>query len=197
MEKLAVGIPAYGDFKAQTVASLVPAISAAPVPVFFDMVRMTYLPQARQMLADRAVAAGASHLLMVDTDMVFPANVVELLARHDKDIVAANAHEKTFGPNGERIGMTKFGEYPNYEPRVVDTSKPFECSAVGTAVILIDLRSLERVPRPWFDTSVAADGSVTKLLGEDIYFCAKAREHGLEVWCDPTFDVHHVGEFLY
>jgi hypothetical protein len=34
-------------------------------------------------------------------------------------------------------------------------------------------------------------------MGEDVWFCEKVNEAGMEVWCDPTVEVSHVGEYIY
>jgi hypothetical protein len=40
-----------------------------------------------------------------------------------------------------------------------------------------------------FDFKVTEEG----YMGEDFLFCDRAREHGYEVWVDPTIKLGHMG----
>jgi hypothetical protein len=40
-------------------------------------------------------------------------------------------------------------------------------------------------------------GKPGEFIGEDVNFCKRANEMGLEVWCDPTIRIGHIGEYLY
>lgn len=58
-----------------------------------------------------------------------------------------------------------------------------------TGFMLIKLDSLKKLERPYFK---AEDG-----VGEDVFFCRKARKSGLSVFCDPTIEIGHIGEKVY
>jgi len=34
-------------------------------------------------------------------------------------------------------------------------------------------------------------------VGEDVAFCQQAAEAGLEIWCDPTITLSHIGDYHY
>jgi hypothetical protein len=61
----------------------------------------------------------------------------------------------------------------------------FRVDAFGFGAVLIKRDVFERVPRPWFK---GHEG------GEDIGFCRKAREHGIELWCDGRYWLAHLGD---
>lgn len=187
MRSLFIGVPTYRDFKALTVLSIVHALGSVKVPFLFDLVSLTYLPEARQRLVDNAIKTGASHLLMIDADMTFPHDTIPRLAAHQKPIVGVSYAERRFTPEGDRMSV----EAPL--DGVLQT-EPYKVASVGGGVLLLDLDALKDLPSPWFDCQRLDDG---KFLGEDTYFCRKARKHGFDVWCDPSIEVGHVGDYVY
>ena len=46
--------------------------------------------------------------------------------------------------------------------------------------------------KPYFDFNYKG-----KEVGEGVYFCLKAKDAGYEIWCDPTMDIGHIGEYIY
>jgi hypothetical protein len=70
----------------------------------------------------------------------------------------------------------------------------FQCGAVATGLMAINLKRLTAMMAPPYFTYGTLG---TKFQGEDVGFCLRARPLGLEVWCDPTINVLHMGEFPY
>jgi len=54
---------------------------------------------------------------------------------------------------------------------------------------------VQKLSEPWFDLEYFEDGSLK--TGEDIFFCYKLRDAGVEVWCDPTIQIGHIGTHVY
>mgnify|MGYP001612450269 CR=1 FL=1 len=67
--------------------------------------------------------------------------------------------------------------------------------AVGTGLMLIDLRKLTDMPQPWFRTKFDERGEVS--TGEDISFCRRVMAHGRRVAIVRSFPTTHVGEAHY
>lgn len=65
--------------------------------------------------------------------------------------------------------------------------------AVGTGLMLIDLRATREVPRPWFSFATSRDGLRTE-LGEDLAFCERVQAAGLRVVVDAGLTTVHVDE---
>jgi hypothetical protein len=61
----------------------------------------------------------------------------------------------------------------------------------------IDIERVQRIPRPLFDAPAIIPNPEVTPMGEDLYFCRKARAWGLEVWCDPTIEIKHIGDYEY
>ncbi len=137
----------------------------------------------RTAIVKEAIAKGATHLLFVDSDMLFPATTLTKLLVHDKDIVGVEYNKRTFPL-----------EQVFAQPDRKDTI--YETHAAGTGLLLIKLSIFKKMQNEaWFNFGRNAQGETS--LGEDAWFCNVARDHGFKVWIDPTIKVFHLGEFGY
>lgn len=150
------------------------------------------LPDLRNKLAHKAVAENASHVLFLDTDMVFPPDSLIRLLKHDLDIVGVNYAMKRIPsmPTSESLDTT-----PNHTRK--STTGLGEVAYIATGVLLVKADVFRKLPMPWFLTpySPTHGGYMT----EDVYFCCLARETGFRIWCDHDLskEVYHVGEREY
>ena len=195
---VAVCIPNTGTIKMNTMLSVIDTIRRAASQKIFIHVfgrEGCYVQLNRYELVKHAMQAKCDKVLFVDADMQFDGDVLLQLLAHRKPIVGVNYYTRGFplvstvkmpgtkGPMGETRGMN---EIP---------TEPFECFAVGTGLMLIDMGVFRKLPQPWFQVTHLPDGSLG--WGEDVWFCRQARQHGFSVWCDPTIDVSHLGDFRY
>ena len=132
------------------------------------------LPDCMNDLAERALAAGASHLWIVEEDTVPPAGVLDALLAADAPLVACDYPVGTshtcFGFDDDGLLWTGFG-----------------CTLIKASVFA-------QVERPWFEcnmnmTIVPRDGlyyftadehTVNRRGGHDLSFCTKMKRAGLE-----------------
>lgn len=70
-----------------------------------------------------------------------------------------------------------------------DSTEPVQIERCGGSCLLIHRDVLEKMAAPWFKN--LWNEEYTTYLGEDFYFCDKAREAGFEIWCDPTVKCKH------
>lgn len=190
--KVSIGIPCYGDMKTQTALSLVSAVvmlKTTDCEIILNAQRGPYMHWNRDECLANAIREECTHLMFVDTDMVFPADGILRLLAAGKDIIGGNywtksspsvSTVKVMGDNGELL------DGPVELPSV-----PFECWAVATGFMLIDVRRVAEagIFEPWFVAE--------RPIGEDYYFCRLAADAGLEVWCDPTIQLQHLGDYAY
>ena len=71
----------------------------------------------------------------------------------------------------------------------------FECDALGGGLLLIKTDVFRKVKQPHFWYKIFDNGMVE--MSNDWWFCEKARETGYEIWCDPTIEVGHIGDYEY
>ena len=143
---------------------------------------------ARENLARYAIANRYTHVLWLDSDMVFSEEIVEDLQFCGKEIVTGIAHSRR-PPFSSCIfteifpGVEKFkGDYP---------ITPFRIAACGMACVLMSVQVLDKVREKFGTMFQPMTDPIT--YGEDVAFCWRAAQCGYEIWAEPTVRVGHVG----
>lgn len=94
------------------------------------------------------------------------------------------------GTEGRQGKRDEHGGYLRAMPREEWAGKVVECESIATAIFAVNLRFALKMNMPWFLYSIA-EGSMDR-LGEDIYFCRKAREAGGKIYVDGRFVGNHL-----
>lgn len=134
---------------------------------------------------------GATHVFFVDKDVLPPIDAIERLMAHDKDIVVGCTpiykdepmwSVMKYDPN-ETIDNA-FHPIPYLElPKEL-----FRAHHFGGTTCLIKRHVLEKMEYPWYQ-DIFKPGKL--LLGQDLFFTAKAKKMDFELWCDPTIQCEH------
>lgn len=155
---------------------------------------------ARNQLASMAVAGGYDRMLWLDSDMLFDPDLMErLYADLDdgldmvgglyftrrlpiKPVAYARLWNET---NGD-------GFIPHADPITSWGTEPLEVDAVGFGAVAMNVSVCESVRK-------AFGLPFTPMLGygEDLSFCARARDTGFKVYVDPRIKLGHVGMRTY
>jgi choline kinase len=153
------------------------------------------IAENRNYIAFQALNNNSDYLFMVDDDMVFDSDILDILISNDKDICGVTYHPRCeTAQNTVQLDEThiieieKNRDNPKY-------NKVFECKAVGTGIILIKTEVFRKMTQPYFAFEYYENGKCK--MGEDWFFCIKAKEFGFTTWADPTVDIKHIGEKLY
>jgi hypothetical protein len=147
-----------------------------------------YIDKIRNNIVEQALNSECTHLLMMDTDQVYPFETISKLMSHNKDIVAAKVHRRypLFDPIMYRGTISNFTSVPDEE---WINSDLVEIDATGTGCVLFDLKVFENVDYPWFQEVTGEDG---RPIGEDIYFYSRAKEAGYQIFIDPSIKIGHL-----
>jgi hypothetical protein len=138
------------------------------------------------------------YYLWLDQDNVFPPKLFMDLYLHDKDIVSASYARKTnwdwcFKPTNE------YKDWENRRESLKDGL--IECRYIGFGAVLIKGRVFEEIPVPWFkqDTQWVKHNGQRMIheVGEDVWFCDRAREKGYKVYVDVNCHVGHTGATVW
>jgi GT2 family glycosyltransferase len=194
LPKVFVGV-ITGDFiRSKTVQTLLALYKSSPHVAQLVIQHGPYIHINRDRLVEQALKGDYTHLFFVDNDVCFSPEVLDRLISRDKDIIAAPYNHKTLPP----MSMIRIKDVNGnfVAGKIEDLPKePFKVFALGTGCMLIKMEVFKKLDRPWFYYEPLTDKD--EGMGEDIYFCDNANKHGIEVWCDPTMQIGHIGEYIY
>lgn len=184
---VALGIPS-GDMLHTDFAMALAMLCQSPgAPIFLLNARSSLVPLGRNQCVAAAQIMKATHLLFLDTDMVFPADTLARLLAHDKDIVGATYSQRM--PPFHPLCVNENGEHAHL------TRGLARMRLMPTGCLLIRLAVFDALDKPYFRLAVEAE----QLRGEDYHFCESARAAGFEIWCDGDLskEIGHVGQKIY
>lgn len=198
-------MPCADDISVPTTLSLISLYAyLSKVPLYgdtenevnFHVERSSLLVGSRQNLMQRALDEGNEWVLMLDSDMTFPPDIVHRLANRNKLVVACN-YVKRIVPS---IPITK-----GFEDELIftdpDSTGLEKAKFTGFGVCLVHKSVFEDFPKPWFDTQwMKPEEGEIFLLGEDVFFFEALRHYkniDLFIDHDASQKVTHVGQFEY
>lgn len=153
--------------------------------------RISLLSKGRQDALGFGLNGGFTHTLLLDDDMAFPPDTMEILASRNVQAIGSNYltrdgnnHCVAFGDDKNRIdsrGRTGIQEV----------------ARIGLGIFLLDLEAIRNIPPPHFE--ILWNPAIQNYEGEDMYFCDKLRGHGIKIHVDhdASQKVGHVGDFVY
>jgi hypothetical protein len=164
--------------------------------VQISSVKGPILPEVRRRLVSQAFAMEATHILWVDSDMEFPADVIARFLNHNLAVVAANYPRKNL-----EARPTAYIDSPDFVGPVwtMDTSTGLQkVTVAGMGLMLTDMRVFEKIQLPFFAFEPQKPDFVRD-TGEDVYFCRELYKAGIPIHIDHDLSkqVSHVGEFKY
>jgi hypothetical protein len=174
----------------------------------------------RDFLCDRFLKTNHTHILFVDSDMLFPKHLARRLlsfelpfvgtiyTKREIDLAKVIAAAKAGKPNPEAHGYTY--NYKALPEGKLSTTKDGLCriAAIGFGFVLIRRDCLEKM-KPnapvYYSGFASADVSgffqlimkENKLVHEDYSFCQRWREVGGEVIAYADADIKHIGTFNF
>lgn len=214
--RLFIGIPAYGGVAPQFLESLAAFIAARALPC---KVRMRHgdslVTRARNSLTADFLESDCTHLLFIDSDLIFTTDNVVRIASHEVDLAGGMYPLKKEGEiqwcgNGL---LTEGNKGPGGRPpeglkevRYIGTG--FMCVAreVFTAMLLADGAEIgyrtdyppHREEWDFWRVGVRNTGDVRRrYLSEDWYFCQRWLELGGKVYADYEVVLRHVGMAIF
>lgn len=150
----------------------------------------TLVYMARDKLAGKAINEGFSHVLWLDSDMVFGPNLLEDLQMCRKQFVSCCYNGRRPGYQScifksiDLNNVERFEEYPR---------EPFEIEGCGFGAVLMETDIIRAIY-----TAYPKETPFTPLpsLGEDIAFCFRARSLGYKLYAEPNVQLGHVGHIV-
>lgn len=205
-----IALPAY-DFKVslKLAVSLARFTQSAPqhgISVQIGSIcGCSVVSRARNLLAQDMLDSECDYLLFIDSDINFePDDILRLMAWGNdpkKGIVAAVPRTRSenkvyiadldYDENGELtmngMGLVR-GKRVATAFMLVRREVFVTLTAANPQWSYYDKRSERMIPC-LFDFELTEEG----YMGEDFLFCDRVREHGFEVWIDPSIKLGHMG----
>lgn len=184
--KLALCVASSGQCRtwfASSLAGLIGAAQALPFWPQVESVETTLLVQEssvihgnREALIGKALEWGATHILFMDDDMVFPPAAISSLFGRRHDIVITNYPKRGFplSPTAVRIDGGAM--------ETVGKAGIEEAYYGGFGLALFSAEVFRKTPKPWF--LPRWDEATQSYTTEDLPFYERAREQGFRVWVD-------------
>jgi len=178
--KVAVGVPyktmVHGKF-AFSLAQVVAYSTVRGIPVMLIDQTTSIIEKGRHEIVEKALELEATHVLFLDSDMVFPMDILERLLASGKEIIGCD-YPKTTPPHGRTSrGRQRDGTVED----------------IGTGCLLVDLRVFRMIGTPYF--KVEWDAGRGEFQGEDYNFCLRARLAGFQIYMDKkaSKEIVHLG----
>ena len=134
----------------------------------------------------RAQAEKMDYILYVDSDSVVRQDFLLRLLARDTDIISGCYHAKQ-PPHGAifyRYDEDGVGQSVESYPE----DCKYEVDYAGCGFMLIKMKVFDKIELPYF---------LMAEMGEDEYFCLKAKQAGFRVYVDTAVQVGHDGDYVY
>ncbi len=191
--KILIAVPCMDSVPSQFCQSLAVLTKVEDCAIAFQMGSLIYT--SRDKLATMAVQKGVDYVLWLDSDMIFPSDVLKkLLEDRDKgDIITGIYYRRV--PKYAPVLFSKldfdekgclwegWDDYPEDDV--------FEIEGCGFGCVLTPTNVFFDIMNK-FGQMFAPIGGV----GEDLSFCWRARQCGYKIIADPSIQCGHVGHYV-
>ena len=186
--RLLVAVPTVdyvpADF-VKSLANLSLRLGRERIPADVQIIGGTLVYIARNRLALRAIRDEYTHVLWLDSDMTFSDSIVEDLLFCGKDMVcgAFVSRRPPYGP----CVYTDISDPANMKKVENFGTEPFRVDGCGFATVLTSVSLLDAV-----QSNFGTCFRPTEQYGEDLAFCDRVKQLGMEIWCEPTVRPGHI-----
>jgi GT2 family glycosyltransferase len=196
MKRIAICIPVREEVSTEFLGSFLNLIfnNMKKYELIVSFSELCPIELARNDLVERALNHDPDYIFFIDSDMIFPENILDNLINMDKDIASA----------------LYFMKSPPYKPiakimkdklfciiDAIQLNQIIEVDAVGLGCCLIKREVFEKIKeeeKKIFDTMEYKVGDKTQLLSEDTFFCLKAKESGFKIFLNTGLICKHIGK---
>lgn len=151
----------------------------------------TLVYTARERIAQKAVNEHFTHVLWLDSDMVFSEDILDDLMFSGKDFVSGVYQARRKGYVSvifTKLEINPVDGVASFDRCEAYPSETFEIAGCGFGCVLIATSVLE-------DVILNKGVCFTPLpsFGEDLAFCKRATELGHKIYCEPSAVCGHIG----
>lgn len=196
--RLLLGIPTGGHPTRQFLDSL-GTLTLPEACTAFDRYSVTgnFVPAQRELIARRAIAGSADYVLMIDDDIVVPADAIARLGtilETERDVAVAGGLYYTrdgirpMVADGWSSDDTTRAWIPAFD------RSPVSVDAIGFGCVMIRVSALLTLVPPLFGAQIYIETGAARvrLCNEDFLLCERFRETGYRVVLDAGLRCGHV-----
>jgi hypothetical protein len=209
--KVFVAVPVYGGLDPFFAQSLLRLATDPPCNMALRMhIGDSLVARARNSLTRDFLESDCSHLLFIDSDLIFgPEHVARILA-HEEDVVGGMYPKKQEGAINWVVNGCRSAKQARPDGLL-------EVQYIGTGFLRVSRRVFEAMIDRWgMDLRYAPDHAThlmeydfwsvgtyeypdgyRRYLSEDWYFCQRWLDLGGKVWADTKIVLKHVGTAVY
>jgi FkbM family methyltransferase len=201
--KLFVALPCYGDMPAVFVRCLASLIQSPPCSLQVKLaIGDSLVSRARNSLTGDFLASDCTHLLFIDTDLIFSSEHIARLLSHNTPLVGGFYPKKQDGD----LAWVCNALIDHHPPETAAGLQ--ELRYIGTGFMLVERQVFERM----IDSTIAYRADHTgrdehdfwrvgvyqgRYLSEDWFFCQRALDLGYKVYGDTRVILKHWGSASY
>lgn len=197
-----------GSVKHDTMNSLIMSMQhLARMGVEHDFITLqgvTGVDSARNIITEIFMQRDYSHLMMIDDDMAWAADLPYRMMLENVDIIGVPYKRK----NIKNCRWTVNHPVPDAE---VMEGRPYllKVDSLGTGMMMVKRHVFDKL-KPFTESAIMADerpaiplyfrhtiGENGKLKSEDFSFCENARKQGIGVWAWVDEEIAHIGNYAY
>lgn len=162
------------------------------------------IDQGRCVMAQQAIDQGYEHLFWIDSDISFYAGDVYKVLNYNLPFVTG-----AYSVKGWPALTTRFLD--DFDEIVFgDKGKLYEVEYAATGFMYTNISVYQKIANkynlhpvkiwggqyrvhPWFFPMITND----EYIGEDFSFCKRARKCNIQIFCDTTIRLSHIGKYEY
>lgn len=179
---------------AYSLTQLVKTTSEVGIDTYLYFDSSTILLNQREKLIDEAIKMEADYVLWLDSDMMFPSNVVLKLLAHNKDIIACNYMKRSLPM--KTVAYTDLNDWDSWVP-MEPQEELVKVKGIGMGCILMKTDVFKKLEKPYFEFRFKED--TKDWFGEDFILQDKIQKVGYEIFVDTmlSMEIKHVGIYAF
>lgn len=145
----------------------------------------------RNDIVEKALSINATHLIMMDTDMVYHPKTITSLLSHKLFVVGALCFRRYPPFDSIMLKIVEGKEYNKYESiDEWEEGELVEVDATGAGCLMFDMSIFRKMPYPWF--RFQKQERTGFVIGEDIGFCQDLKAAGYKIYVDTSVPSDHL-----